>query len=57
MMMRVRFTEGQIIAVLREHEAGAKPGDPARKHGLFAPQRKKYWERILSPYSLRGRLG
>jgi hypothetical protein len=30
-MKRVRFTEDQIIAVLREHEAGAKTGDLARK--------------------------
>lgn len=29
-----RFTEEQIIAVLREHEAGVKTGDLARKHGI-----------------------
>lgn len=29
-----RFTEEQIIGVLREHEAGAKAGDLARKHGV-----------------------
>ena len=31
---RARFTEEQIIAVLREHDAGAKTADLARKHGI-----------------------
>lgn len=33
-MKRKRFTEEQIIAVLKEHEAGVKTGDLARKHGI-----------------------
>jgi putative transposase len=33
-MKRKRFTEEQIIGVLREHESGAKTGDLARKHGI-----------------------
>src|SRR5271155_3669354 len=33
-MKRARFTEDQIIGVLKEHEAGAKTADLARKHGV-----------------------
>jgi putative transposase len=33
-MKQKRFSEDQIIAVLREHEAGAKTADLARKHGI-----------------------
>ena len=33
-MKRARFTEEPIIAVLREHEAGATTADLARKHGV-----------------------
>ncbi len=33
-MKRIRFTEEQIIAVLREHEAGTRTADLARKHGI-----------------------
>jgi len=35
-MKRARFTEEQIIPVLKEHEAGAKTADLARKHGVVA---------------------
>ena len=33
-MKRAGFTEEQIIGVLREHDAGAKTADLARKHGV-----------------------
>lgn len=33
-MKRKRFTEEQIIAVLKEHEAGAKTADLVCKHGI-----------------------
>ena len=33
-MKRARFTEEQIIGVLKEHEAGVKTADLARKHGV-----------------------
>ena len=33
-MKRARFTEDQIIGVLKEHEAGAKTGDLAGKDGV-----------------------
>jgi putative transposase len=33
-MKRIRFTEEQIIAVLREYEVGAKTAELARKHGI-----------------------
>ena len=36
-MKRKRHTEGQTIAILREHEAGMKTADLCRKHGISEP--------------------
>jgi len=33
-MKRSRFSEEQIIAILKEQEAGAKTADVCRKHGI-----------------------
>lgn len=45
-MKRSRFSEEQIIAILKESEAGAKTDDLCRKHGMssatFYLWRKKF---------------
>jgi len=45
-MKRSRFSEEQIISILKEHEAGATAADLSRKHGIsdatFYNWRSKY---------------
>jgi len=45
-MKRSRFTQDQIIGILKEHQAGAPAGDLCRKHGIsdatFYTWRSKY---------------
>jgi putative transposase len=45
-MKRSRFTQGQIIGILKEHQAGATAADLCRRHGIsdatFYTWRSKY---------------
>ncbi len=45
-MKRNRFSEEQIIGILKEHQAGMTPAELCRKHGIsdatFYTWRKKY---------------
>lgn len=41
-MKRSRFTAEQIIGILHEHRAGAKPEDLGRRHG-FSPGTLYVW--------------
>jgi putative transposase len=45
-MKRLRFTQEQIIGVLKEHQAGASASELCRKHGIsdatFYTWRSKY---------------
>jgi len=45
-MKKSRFTESQIVLILKEHEAGSKASDLCRKHGISEPTfynwKKKY---------------
>ena len=36
-MKKSRFSDAQIVAVLQEHEKGAKVADLCRKHGVTEP--------------------
>ena len=41
-MKRVRFTEDQIIGILKEHEAGVGVADLCRKHGVSSASLYKW---------------
>ena len=36
-MRKSRFSEGQIIGIVKEHEAGVRVADLCRRHGISAP--------------------
>ena len=41
-MKRSRFSEEQIIAILKEHEAGMPSADVCRRHGIASATFYKY---------------
>ena len=47
-MKRSRFTQEQIIVVLKEHQAGATAADLCRKHGIRSCPRA--WCRSGAPW-------
>ncbi|GBQ87421.1 transposase [Gluconacetobacter johannae DSM 13595] len=51
-MKKARFTQDQIIEILKEHQAGATATDLCRKHGIsdatFYTWRSKYGEMEVS---------
>ena len=58
-MKRSRFTQEQIIGVLKEHQAGATAADLCRKHGIsdatFYTWRSKYGGmEVCDPRKLKG---
>ena len=52
-MRRSRFTEEQIIGILKEHQAGLSAAELCRKHGIsdatFYKWRSKYGGMEVSP--------
>jgi len=59
-MKRARFSEEQIIAVLKEAEAGAKVSELCRRHGIsdatFSTWRSKYGGLEISEMRRLGQL-
>lgn len=52
-MRRSKFTEAQIIDVVREYDAGVSPKELARRHGIHA-NTIRLWKANSSPYTSIG---
>jgi putative transposase len=56
-MRKSRLSEGQIVAILREQEAGVATGDICRKHGIRDARFSKWKARYggLEVFEAKGR--
>ena len=48
-MKKSRFSESQIVAILKEVELGAKVGETCRKHGISDPTYYKWKSQYAPP--------
>ena len=47
--MKARFTDDQIIAMIKEQEAGEKTADVCRRHGISSASSYKYKSKYELP--------
>lgn len=47
-MKKSRFTEPQILAILKQGESGVPVPDLCREHGMITPALRRFWLMVLS---------